>query len=82
MTIYYASTSARQFFFTTDHIQCERQGQNISNDFVPVTDYAHTNQDVREYFLADGYTEIDNPDPSYVPIAISGLLMGPANLCL
>lgn len=74
MTIYYISIVASQFFFTTDHIQTERSDQYVDPDFVPVTNYLHTHRDVREYLLADGYTEIENPDPAFAPVIIFGLL--------
>lgn len=74
MSIYYISIVDSQFFFTTDHIQAVRPGQNISDKFVPVTNGACTHQDVREALLRDGYTEIPNPDPLFEPIRVTALL--------
>ena len=74
MSIVYISIEDKEFFFTCDHIQCERDGQNISENFVPQTNYAKTNQDMRESLIDDGYTEIPNPDPAFAPILIAGLL--------
>jgi len=75
MSIYYISIEDLKFFFTRDHIQVERPGQNIPSNFVPVTNGAFTHQDVRELLLEDGYEEIPNPDPAFAPVKIAGLLM-------
>jgi len=67
MPIYYVSTETNEFFFTSDHIQCEREGQNIPEHFVPVTNDAFTYQDIREQMLHSGTREIPNPDKTFQP---------------
>lgn len=74
MSIVYVSTKDKEFFVTSDSNQGIREGQNISGNFVPHTNFARTNQDTRESLTANGFTEIPNPDPAFEPVKLAGLL--------
>jgi hypothetical protein len=67
MPIYYVSSETNEFFFSSDHIQSEREGQNIPEHFVPVTNRCYTFGDIRDQLIKAGNREIPNPDPAFQP---------------